>query len=164
MPSDVSDVSPNQDPSVVKQWDDDVAVDTKFKDFYDIADKLKIALFSTYRPGIGPVSRSMAVAKRTGPDFLFLANRNSQKFKDMEKAKEVNLAFQDQSNQSWISVTGEATTTDNKDPRIKSIWSRGASIWFGDLGGMFCSCRLVFPFVDGFSQMARTTVRLTTPG
>lgn len=27
----------------------------------------------------------MAVAKRTGPDFLFLANANSQKFDDIEK-------------------------------------------------------------------------------
>lgn len=76
----------------------------------------------------------MAVAKRTGPDFLFLANNHSQKFKDLSANKEVNLAFRDSTNQSWISVTGEATTTDNKDPRIEKVWNRGAAAWFGDLG------------------------------
>ena len=42
-------------------------------------------MMGTYRNGIGPVGRAMAVAKRTGPDFLFLANAHSQKFDDIEK-------------------------------------------------------------------------------
>jgi general stress protein 26 len=75
----------------------------------------------------------MALAKRTGPDFLFLSNNHSQKFKDIEAAKEVNVSFQDTKTQDWISVSGTATTS-NSDPRIKEIWSRGAAAWFGDLG------------------------------
>lgn len=134
MPSDVSDLSSSQDPSVVKQWDNDVSQDIKFKDFYAIADSLKVCLLSTYRSQIGPVSRSMAVAKRTGPDFLFLANGNSQKFKDLETNPEVNVAFQDSTSQHWISVSGEAVTVKNDDSRIKEIWNRGAAAWFGDLG------------------------------
>lgn len=75
----------------------------------------------------------MAIAKRTGPDFLFLANGNSQKFQDLQTSKETALSFQD-SKQNWVSVTGEATTTSNDDPRIKEIWSKPIRAWFGDLG------------------------------
>lgn len=83
---------------------------------------------------IGPVGRSMAVAKRTGPDFLFLANKHASKFNDLDQNKEVQIAFQDLKTQDWISITGKAITTDNSDPRIKDVWSRAASAWFGDLG------------------------------
>lgn len=83
---------------------------------------------------LGPVGRSMAVAKRTGPDFLFLANKHASKFQDLEQNKDVQISFQDLKTQDWISITGKAVTTDNSDPRIKEVWSRGASAWFGDLG------------------------------
>lgn len=76
----------------------------------------------------------MAVAKRTGPDFLFLANANSQKFSDFSKDKEVTITFQNNSNMDWISITGEAVTTSNDDPRIKEVWNKTSKAWFGDLG------------------------------
>nr|POF20928.1 protein bli-3 [Quercus suber] len=136
MPSDIkqSDIDSKTDPSVARQLDNDASAEEKFKDFYAIADKLKIGLLSTYRQGTGPVTRSMAVSKRSGPDFLFLANAHSTKFEDLKANPEVNIAFQDSSSQSWVSVTGKATTTSNSDPRIAKIWSRMASIWFGDVG------------------------------
>lgn len=84
---------------------------------------------------IGPVGRSMAVAKRNGPDFLFLANKDSTKFSDLSQNKEVQISFQDaKSTQNWISVSGTAITTSNSDPRIKDVWSRATGAWFGDLG------------------------------
>ena len=91
-------------------------------------------MMGTARPGVGPVHRSMAVAKRSGPDFLFLSNGHSQKFKDIEDVNIVSLSFQNSSNQDWASFTGKATTTSNDDPRIKEVWSRAAAAWFGDLG------------------------------
>lgn len=76
----------------------------------------------------------MAVAKRTGPDFLFLANKHSRKFSDLDANKEVQITFQDSKTQDWISVSGTATTTDSNDPRIKDVWSQPTRAWFGDLG------------------------------
>lgn len=76
----------------------------------------------------------MAVAKRNGPDILFLANKHSQKFDDLSQNKEVQITFQDSKSQDWISISGTATTTSNSDPRIKDLWSRGIKAWFGDLG------------------------------
>ena len=75
----------------------------------------------------------MAVAKRSGPDFLFLANANSQKFEDIETNVVTNLYFQDSSNQDWISVTGNTITSSNEDPRIKEIYNKYVAAWFGDL-------------------------------
>ena len=61
----------------------------------------------------------MAVAKRSGPDFLFLANKHSQKFDDLAKSSRTNLYFQNSSTQDWVSITGNTVTSDSTDPRIK---------------------------------------------
>lgn len=122
------------DPTVATQWDRETPKKDQIKDFYKIADSLKICLLGTNRPDVGPVHRSMAVAKRDGPDFLFLANNNSEKFKDIENDKTATVTFQNSSSQDWISVTGKVTTTSNDDPRIKELYSKGTSAWFGDLG------------------------------
>lgn len=122
-----------KDPSVTKQFDTESPAATKFEDFYKIVDGNKIVLMGTHRQSTGPVSRSMAIARRDGPDFLFLANANSQKFADLDSNKEVNLSFSD-SSMNWYSITGEATTANNSDSRIKEVWNRAASAWFGDLG------------------------------
>lgn len=55
MPSDVkqSDITEKNDPSVARQWDNNVDFETKFQEFYKIVDGLKIGLLGTYRPGIG---------------------------------------------------------------------------------------------------------------
>ena len=76
----------------------------------------------------------MAVSKRSGPDFLFLANAHSQKFEDIEKNKVISIAFHDKLNQDWISVTGEMAASSADDPRIKEIYSKSVKVWFGDLG------------------------------
>lgn len=134
MPEKVNQLDASRDPSVAKQYDSKSSFETKFKDFYAIADANKVSMFSTYRNGVGPVARSMAVAKRTGPDFLFLANTNSTKFEDLDKNKEVNITFHDSKTQDWISVSGEVVATTTDDPRIKEIYSKTVSAWFGDVG------------------------------
>ncbi|KAH7085578.1 hypothetical protein BKA63DRAFT_485507 [Paraphoma chrysanthemicola] len=129
-----SEIESKTDPSVSKQYDNETATDQQIQDFYKIVDGLKVGILNTYRNGVGPVGRSMAIAKRTGPDFLFLGNAHSKKFSDLEKNKEVQITFQNSKDQSWISVTGTAVTTSNSDPRIKDVWSQGTRAWFGDLG------------------------------
>lgn len=76
----------------------------------------------------------MAIAKRSGPDFLFLANAHSKKFDDIKENKTIALSFQNSSNQDWITITGEVVKASNDDPRIKEIYSGPVQIWFGDLG------------------------------
>lgn len=127
-------VDSQTDPSVSKQYDDKTPKIEQVQDFYKTVDSLKTCLLTTIRPGVGPVSRSMAVAKRNGPDFLFLANAHSNKFKDLENDKQAQITFQNSSSQDWASITGEVTTASNDDPRIKELYSSAISAWFGDLG------------------------------
>ncbi|KAL8726772.1 MAG: hypothetical protein Q9166_006511 [cf. Caloplaca sp. 2 TL-2023] len=127
-------VNSKTDPSVTKQWDESTPIEEQFKELYKIVDGIKGGLLTTIRPGVGPVSRAMAVAKRVGPDFLFLANKHSKKFEDFENDKTAQITFQNSSTMDWVSISGEATTLSSDDPRIKQVYSKGVNAWFGDLG------------------------------
>lgn len=129
-----SDVSSKTDPAFSKQEDTETPKHDQIEDFYKIVDGLKIGLLTTYRKTVGPVARSMAIAKREGPDFYFLANKDSQKFADLEGSKEVMISFQNSSSQDWVSVTGTATTVSNDHAKIKELYTPAVSAWFGDLG------------------------------
>lgn len=129
-----SEVETKTDPTIAKQFDDTTPKDEQFQDFCKTVDSMKSCLLTTIRPGLGPVSRSMGVAKRNGPDFLFIANIHSSKFKDIEHDKVAQITFQNSSTQDWASITGEVTTSSNDDPRIKQLYNISLSAWFGDLG------------------------------
>ncbi|KAH7401516.1 blue light-inducible protein Bli-3 [Pyrenochaeta sp. MPI-SDFR-AT-0127] len=114
-----SEVNSKTDPSVAKQYDDETPRDQHVEQFFDMVDERKICMLNTYRKGVGPVGRSMAVAKRSGPDFLFLANKHSTKISDLDQNKEVQISVQDsKTTQNWISISGMATTTSNTDPHL----------------------------------------------
>lgn len=51
------------DPTVANQWDDQTPKHDQIEEFYKTVDGMKIGLLTTIRGGIGPVSRSMAIAK-----------------------------------------------------------------------------------------------------
>ena len=126
-------VSSDTDPSVAKQYDHDTPKDQQWKELYEMIDGKKISMLSTYREDVGPVGRSMAIARRAGPDILYLANKHSKKFQDLDKNKEVQITIQDSKTQDWVSISGTATTTRNDDPRIQELYSPAISAWFGDL-------------------------------
>lgn len=127
-------VNSKTDPSVSKQYDNDTPKDQQVQDFYKTVDSLKTSLLTTIRRNVGPVARSMAVAKRVGPDFLFIANTHSKKFDDIENSKEALVTFQNSSTQDWVTITGTITVASNDDPRIKELYTPMLSAWFGDLG------------------------------
>lgn len=62
-PLKASEVDSHTDPSVSKQWDDETPKSKQIEEFYKIVDGMKIGLLTTIRKDLGPVSRSMAVAK-----------------------------------------------------------------------------------------------------
>ncbi|KAF1920298.1 hypothetical protein BDU57DRAFT_534092 [Ampelomyces quisqualis] len=127
-------INSQTDPSVANQYNSETPKEKQMQQFFEMVDGKKIGMLSTYRNGVGAVGRSMAVVKRIGPDFLFLANAHSTKFKDLASNKEVQITFQDSKTQDWISISGTATTTSNSDPRIKDVWTQSTRAWFGDLG------------------------------
>lgn len=76
----------------------------------------------------------MGLLQREGPDFLFLANAHSTKFRDLSNDQTAQVTFQNSSSQDWASISGTVVTTANDDPRIKDLYSKGTAAWFGDLG------------------------------
>ena len=62
-PLTADEVNSKTDPSVAKQWDTETPKSQQIDEFYKTVDGMKIGLLTTIRDGIGPVSRSMAVAK-----------------------------------------------------------------------------------------------------
>ncbi|KEF59975.1 uncharacterized protein A1O9_04823 [Exophiala aquamarina CBS 119918] len=130
---DPKEVNAKTDPSVAKQYDRETPKDVQWKELYELIDGKKISMLNTFREGVGPVGRSMAIARRSGPDILFLANRHSKKFEDLEKNTNVQITLQDTKSQDWISISGTATTASSEDPRIKELYSPTISAWFGDL-------------------------------
>ena len=62
-PLKAEEIDSKTDPSVSKQWDDETPKDKQIEEFYKTVDGLKIGLLTSIRPDIGPVARSMAVAK-----------------------------------------------------------------------------------------------------
>lgn len=127
-------VNSKTDPSVAKQYDDKTPKEDQWKDLYAIIDGKNVTMLNTYREGVGFVGRSMGVARRQGPDILYLANKHSKKFDDLASNKEVQITVQDLKTQDWVSISGKATTIANDDPRIKELYSPAISAWFGDLG------------------------------
>ena len=129
-----SEVNASNDPTVFKQYDTKTPQSKQLSELYSLIDKQSIGLLTTTRPNLGPVGRSMAIAKRNGPDLLFLANINSQKFRDLESSTTVQFTLQDSTTQNWVSMTGTATTFNNEDKRIGELYNGSIKAWFGDLG------------------------------
>ena len=62
-PLKAEEINSKTDPSVSKQWDDETPKKQQIEEFYKTVDGMKIGLLTTIREGVGPVARSMAVAK-----------------------------------------------------------------------------------------------------
>ena len=64
-----SEVDAQTDPTIAKSLDTETPKKEQIQDFYKTVDGLKIGLLTTIRNGLGPVSRSMAVAKVCSPSY-----------------------------------------------------------------------------------------------
>lgn len=66
-PLKAEEVNSKTDPSVSKQWDDETPKKQQIEEFYKTVDGMKVGLLTTIRDDVGPVSRSMAIAKVPSP-------------------------------------------------------------------------------------------------
>ena len=74
-------VNSKTDPSVSKQWDTTTPRETQVEEFFKFADSMKVGLLTTMREGVGPVSRSMAIAKVRFLHIIILAHSSIALFK-----------------------------------------------------------------------------------
>ncbi len=121
--------------AVDKNRDDAVSVEKKLSDLYDLIDGIEIAMLTTRRADGSLVSRPMAVQKRTaGTDLWFMTDDETHKLDELVNDPHVNVSFYKDRTREWVSVSGRAILTRNKD-LIHGLYAKDWRAWLGDQGG-----------------------------
>lgn len=99
---------------------------------WDLAEKISIAMLASW-DGQNPHSRPMhAHLARDENAVYFLADRRHHKDDDIRKFPTVCLAFADVSDQKYVSITGEASVSNDR-AKIKELWTTWAKAWWSSV-------------------------------
>lgn len=102
--------------------------------FYELVEDLEVAMMTTRRADGHLESRPMATQKRaTGADLWFVAAEGTGKLTDIEADPHVNLAYYKDRTREWVSVSGLATLTRDRD-KIRELYAPDWRFWFGEEG------------------------------
>ena len=78
------------------------------------------------------VSRPMSTQRRTtGTDLWFMTNVESEKFEELARDPHVNLAYYKDRTREWVSVSGQAILTRDRD-LIDALYAADWKAWLGD--------------------------------
>jgi general stress protein 26 len=114
---------------------DEAPLDKKLADLYRLIEGIEIAMFTTRRPDGQLVSRPMATQTQAeGADLWFVTDIESNKLDELDFDPHVNLAYYKDRTREWVSVSGTATVTQDRQA-IRELYQRDWKAWFGDQGG-----------------------------
>jgi general stress protein 26 len=114
---------------------DDVPLDRKLKDLYDLIEGMEIAMFTTRRSDGHLVSRPMATQTQAeGVDLWFVTDIESNKLDELDFDPHVNLAYYKDRTREWVSVSGTAVISQDRRA-IHDLYRKDWKAWFGDQGG-----------------------------
>ena len=121
--------------SKTPKTNDTVSLEKKLGDLYDLIDGIEIAMFTTRRPDGRLVSRPMATQTQAdGADLWFVTDVESNKLDELAFDPQVNLAYYKDRTREWVSVSGTATMTQDRE-LIHELYQKDWKAWFGDQGG-----------------------------
>ena len=107
---------------------------TELDTFYDLVEDLEVAMMTTRRPDGHLESRAMANQKRApGADLWFVTLEGSGKLRDLEHDPHLNLAYYKDRTREWISVSGTATLSRDRDT-IEELYDSSWRVWFPENG------------------------------
>jgi general stress protein 26 len=107
----------------------------KLDSLYDLIDGIEVAMFTTRRSDGQLVSRPMQVQHRTsGTDLWFVTDVETNKLEELASDPHVNLAFYRDGSREWVSVSGTAILTQDRD-LIRGLYKPDWKLWFPDEGG-----------------------------
>ena len=102
--------------------------------FYSLIDEIKIAMMTTRRPDGHLESRAMANQKRAaGADLWFVTSEGASKLRDLEYDPHVNLAYYKADSYEWVSASGVATVSRDRN-KIRELYESDWKMWFGGEG------------------------------
>src|SRR3954471_6474385 len=117
-----------------KNRDNEVPLEKKLDDLYKLIDGIEVAMVTTRRADGHLVSRPMQTQRRTtGTDLWFMTNIESEKFEELVHDPHVNLAYYKDRTREWVSVSGHANLTRDRD-LIDSLYAPDWKMWLGDQG------------------------------
>ena len=120
--------------AVERNRDNAVPLEKKLDDLYKLIDGIDIAMLTTRRADGHLVSRPMSTQRRTtGTDLWFMTNVESEKFEELARDPHVNLAYYKDRTREWVSVSGNAILTRDRD-LIDSLYAADWKMWLGDEG------------------------------
>jgi general stress protein 26 len=109
-------------------------VKPELQTFYELVEELEVAMMTTRRADGHLESRAMATQKRAaGADLWFVAAEGTGKLTDIEADPHVNLAYYKDRTREWVSVSGLATLSRDRD-KIRELYAPDWRIWFGEEG------------------------------
>jgi len=124
------------DPYTAQAQNDSLSPQEKVEGLHAILKRVQTGMLTTRDANGCMHSRAMAPAGPFSPpqvDLVFIANRASHKFDEIQNDSHVNVSFYDESSTNWASYCGVAQITQDKD-KIAKHWSAATAAWFGDLG------------------------------
>lgn len=110
---------------------------TRVEELRKLVGDIEIAMMTTRRADGHLVSRPMALQKEApGADFWFVTARDTDKVLELTQDPHVNLGFYKDRTREYVSVSGTAALTDDRD-LIRALWAPDWKVWFEDQGGAF---------------------------
>lgn len=107
---------------------------TELEKFYAEIESIETAMMTTRRADGHLRSRAMANQKRAaGADLWFVCKDDSAKLADIAHDQHVNLSYYRDSNREWVSVSGIAEISRDRD-KIRELYASDWKMWFDDEG------------------------------
>ena len=101
---------------------------------HEMIEDIEIAMMTTRRADGHLVSRAMATQKRApGADLWFVTSEDTMKLDELEQDPHVNLAYYKDRTREWISVSGIAIPTRDRET-IHRLYAIDWKAWFPEEG------------------------------
>ena len=102
---------------------------------HDMIREIKIAMMTTRRDDGHLVSRAMATQEKHAPgaDLWFMTTEDTGKLDELAREPHVNLAYYKDRTREWISVSGLARVTRDRE-LIKQLWGSDWRAWLPEEG------------------------------
>ena len=108
---------------------------SELEKFHALIEDIEIAMMTTRRSDGHLESRAMANQKSAaGADLWFVTAEGSAKLRDLQSDPHVNLAYYKDRTREWISVSGLATISRDRE-KIRELYAPDWKMWFSDEGG-----------------------------
>jgi general stress protein 26 len=121
-----------QDPRMTGAGNPTTADPDEVRKVAELVDQARTCMFTTMTDDGRHVSRPMAVQDvEFDGDLWFFTLDDTAKVQQLRTHPEVNVAFADEKNASWTSLSGRAELVHDR-AKAEELWSKPLEVWFSD--------------------------------